>query len=301
MATPTPNAVLGMSLMLTATVFWSGLDISAKLLIDVKGMPDLMVIWVRLAGGLVASYFVGVVIDRRWDIWRVNRPWLQFARSASMAATTVCNFISLGHLPVTTTISIFFCAPLILAALSHPLLGEKVGRMRWSAIIVGFIGVLIVMQPWGASFSPWMLLSLGSAVFFALMQMTTRMLASHDSAGSAVFYTTTVGAVALIPFLFLVEGNLSVPGDPLTWVLFLLVGMVFGTAGHMFNVLALHYAGPVRVAPFFYMSIVWSIVAQSLLFGGGINPLGIVGTCVIISSGLFVLWRETRVKAQVSA
>lgn len=69
----------------------------------------------------------------------------------------------------------------------------------------------------------------------------------------------------------------------------------------MFNVLALHYAGPVRVAPFFYMSIVWSIVAQSLLFGGGINPLGIVGTCVIISSGLFVLWRETRVKAQVSA
>ena len=74
MATPTPNAVLGMSLMLTATVFWSGLDVSAKLLIDVKGMPDLMVIWVRLAGGLVASYFVGVVIDRRWDIWRVNRP-----------------------------------------------------------------------------------------------------------------------------------------------------------------------------------------------------------------------------------
>lgn len=268
MATPTPNAVLGMSLMLTATVFWSGLDVSAKLLIDVKGMPDLMVIWVRLAGGLVASYFVGVVIDRRWDIWRVNRPWLQFARSAAMAATTVCNFIALGHLPVTTTISIFFCAPLILAALSQPLLGEKVGRMRWSAIVVGFLGVLIVMQPWGASFSPWMLLSLGSAVFFALMQMTTRMLAAHDSAGSAVFYTTTVGAVALIPFLFLVEGNLSVPGDPLTWGLFLLVGMVFGTAGHMFNVLALHYAGPVRVAPFFYMSIVWSIVAQSVLFGG---------------------------------
>lgn len=298
MATPTPNAVLGMSLMLTATVFWSGLDVSAKLLIDVKGMPDLMVIWVRLAGGLVASYFVGVVIDRRWDIWRVNRPWLQFARSAAMGATTVCNFIALGHLPVTTTISIFFCAPLILAALSQPLLGEKVGRMRWSAIVVGFLGVLIVMQPWGASFSPWMLLSLGSAVFFALMQMTTRMLAAHDSAGSAVFYTTTVGAIALIPFLFLVEGNLSVPGDPLTWGLFLLVGMVFGTAGHMFNVLALHYAGPVRVAPFFYMSIVWSIVAQSVLFSGGINALGIAGAGVIISSGLFVLWRESRVKGE---
>ena len=201
MATPTQNAALGMTFMLTATIFWSGLDVSAKYLIDVRGMPDLMVVWVRLAGGLVASYFVGVIIDRRWDIWRVKRPLLQFLRSSAMMATTICNFIALGHLPVTTTISIFFCAPLILAALSHPLLGEQVGRMRWTAILVGFVGVLMVMQPWGDQFSPWMLLAFGSAVFFALMQLTTRMLAAHDSAGSAVFYTTSVCAVALLPFL----------------------------------------------------------------------------------------------------
>jgi len=294
MATPTQNAALGMTFMLTATIFWSGLDVSAKYLIDVRGMPDLMVVWVRLAGGLVASYFVGVIIDRRWDIWRVKRPLLQFLRSSAMMATTICNFIALGHLPVTTTISIFFCAPLILAALSHPLLGEQVGRMRWTAILVGFVGVLMVMQPWGDQFSPWMLLAFGSAVFFALMQLTTRMLAAHDSAGAAVFYTTSVGAVALLPFLFLIEGKLALPADGLSWALLLLVGMIFGTAGHMFNVLALHYAGPVRVAPLFYLAIVWSIVAQATLFGGGIDAFGMVGTAIIIASGLFVLWRETR-------
>lgn len=290
--------------MLTATVFWSGLDISAKLLIDVKDLPDLLVIWVRLAGGLVASYFVGALIDRRWDIWRIKRPWLQFARSAAMTGTTICNFIALGHLPVTTTISIFFCAPLILAALSHPLLGEKVGRMRWSAIVVGFAGVLVVMQPWGESFSPWMILSFGSAVFFALMQLTTRKLAAEDSPGSAVFYTTSVGAVGLIPFLFFIDGGIgnglgsdgSGSFDVLTWGLFLLVGMVFGTGGHLFNVMALHYAGPVRVAPFFYMSIIWSIMAQTFIFGGGINLISLLGAGIIIASGIFVLWRETRVK-----
>lgn len=286
--------------MLTATVFWSGLDISAKLLIDVKEMPDLLVIWVRLAGGLVASYFVGALIDRRWDIWRIKRPWLQFARSAAMTATTICNFIALGHLPVTTTISIFFSGPLILAALSQPLLGERVGRLRWSAIVVGFVGVLVVMQPWGASFSPWMILSFGSAVFFALMQLTTRMLAAEDSPGSSVFYTTSVGAVGLIPFLFFIDyggsGGGAGSADVLTWGLFLLVGMVFGTGGHLFNVLALHYAGPVRVAPFFYMSIIWSIMAQTFIFGGGINALGLAGAGIIIASGMFVLWRETRVR-----
>ncbi|MAV46622.1 MAG: DMT family transporter [Alphaproteobacteria bacterium TMED89] len=301
MATPTQNAGLGMTFMLTATVFWSGLDISAKYLIDVKGLPDVMVVWFRLAGGLVASYFVGALIDRRWDVWRVNRPFLQFLRSAAMTATTLCNFISLGYLPVTTTISIFFCAPLILAALSQPLLGEHVGRVRWAAILVGFSGVLVVMQPWGDAFSPWMLLSFCSAVFFALMQLTTRMLAAHDSAGSAVFYTTSVGAVLLIPYLLLVEGTVGVPGHWLSWVALALVGMIFGTGGHMFNVLALHYAGPVRVAPLFYLAIVWSIAAQATLFGGGINLLGMLGTAIIVSSGLFVLWRETRLQKKVEA
>jgi drug/metabolite transporter (DMT)-like permease len=298
MATPTQNAVLGMSFMLTATLFWSGLDVSAKVLIDLRGMPDLLVVWVRLTGGLVASYFVGAAVDRRWDVWRVNRPWGQFWRSFFMTATTVCNFTALGHLPITTTISIFFCAPLILAALSQPVLGERVGRLRWAAIGVGFCGVLVVMQPWGNGFSPWMLVSFSSAVFFALMQLTTRQLASHDSAGSAVFYTTSVGAVALVPLLFLVEGNLVLPGDRLTWALFLLVGMVFGTAGHMFNVLALHYADAVRVAPFFFLAIVWTSIAQALLFGGGISPMTILGTSIIIGSGLFVFWREARAKAK---
>lgn len=298
MATPTQNAVLGMAFMLTATAFWSGLDVSAKFLIDVKGLPDLLVVWVRLTGGLIASYFVGAAIDRRWDIWRVKRPWLQFLRSAAMTATTICNFISLGHLPVTTTISIFFCAPLVVAALSHPLLGERVGRVRWTAISVGFCGVLVVMQPWGDAFSPWMLLSFGSAVFFALMQLTTRMLAAHDSPGSAVFYTTSVGSIALLPFLFILDGMIAMPGDWLSWGLLVLVGVIFGTGGHLFNVLALHYAGPVRVAPLFYLAIVWSVIAQATIFGGGINQLGIFGAAIIVSSGLFVLWRETRVKLQ---
>ena len=115
-----------------------------------------------------------------------------------------------------------------------------------------------------------------------------------------MFYTTSVGAVGLIPFLFFIDyggsGGGAASADVLTWGLFLLVGMVFGTGGHLFNVLALHYAGPVRVAPFFYMSIIWSIMAQTLIFGGGINALGLAGAGIIIASGMFVLWRETRIR-----
>lgn len=296
MATPTQNIVAGMGLMLTATVFWSVLDASAKYLVDLKGMPPLLVIWVRLFGGLIASYFVGALIDRRWDVWRVKRPWGQFLRSACMTATTLSNFIALGHLPITTTISIFFCGPLIVAALSQPMLGEKVGRLRWAAIVVGFFGVLVVMQPWGSGFSPWMLLSLSSAVFFALLQLTTRQLAGQDTAGSAVFYTTSVGAFGLVPLLFLIPGNLVAPPDGFSWAVLLLVGTVFGTLGHLFNVLAMHAAGAARVAPFFYLSILWTILFQTYVFGGGIQPTTLLGAGIIISSGLFVFWREARVE-----
>lgn len=294
MAAPTQNIITGMTFMLSATVFWSVLDASAKYLIDLKGMPALLVIWVRLFGGLFASYFIGVLIDRRWDLWRVKRPWGQFWRSAAMAATTLCNFIALGHLPITTTISIFFCGPLIVAALSQPMLGEKVGKLRWSAITLGFIGVLVVMQPWGTGFSPWMLLSLGSATFFALMQLTTRQLAGEDSAGSAVFFTTSVGAVGILPLLFIVPGSIAAPPDAFSWAVLLLVGTLFGSLGHLFNVLAMHYAGPVRIAPFFYLSIVWTILFQTYVFGGGIEITTLLGAGIIIASGLFVFWREAQ-------
>ena len=196
--------------------------------------------------------------------------------------------------PVTTTISIFFAAPLIIAALSQFVLGERVGRMRWTAILVGFCGIGVIMQPWGDGFSPWMLCSVGAATFFALMQLSTRQLAGHDSAGSAVFYTTAVGAIALTPVIFFVDGQLVGPGNNAGWALLILVGGIFGTGGHVFNVLAMHYAGPVRVAPFFFFSIIWMIIFQTLFFGGNIDPLTLVGASIVIASGLFVFWREAR-------
>lgn len=294
MAVPAQNFLVGMGFMITATIFWSGLDASAKYLVDLRGMPPLLVVWVRLSAGLVTSYFLGALMERRWDIWRVNRPLGQFWRSFCMAGTTVCNFTALGHLPVTTTISIFFAAPLIIAALSQFVLGERVGRMRWTAILVGFCGIGVIMQPWGDGFSPWMLCSVGAATFFALMQLSTRQLAGHDSAGSAVFYTTAVGAIALTPVIFFVDGQLVGPGNNAGWALLILVGGIFGTGGHVFNVLAMHYAGPVRVAPFFFFSIIWMIIFQTLFFGGNIDPLTLVGASIVIASGLFVFWREAR-------
>ncbi|MEC7141596.1 MAG: EamA family transporter, partial [Pseudomonadota bacterium] len=101
-------------------------------------------------------------------------------------------------------------------------------------------------------------------------------------------------AIALTPVIFFVDGQLVGPGNTSGWALLILVGGIFGTGGHVFNVLAMHYAGPVRVAPFFFFSIIWMIIFQTLFFGGNIDPLTLVGASIVIASGLFVFWREAR-------
>ena len=109
-----------------------------------------------------------------------------------------------------------------------------------------------------------------------------------------MFYTTAFGAIALTPVIFFVDGQLVGPGNNAGWALLILVGGIFGTGGHVFNVLAMHYAGPVRVAPFFFFSIIWMIIFQTLFFGGNIDPLTLVGASIVIASGLCVFWREAR-------
>jgi drug/metabolite transporter (DMT)-like permease len=219
---------------------------------------------------------------------RTRRPYVQVGRSTLLLASTCFNFFALRHLQLDQATAIAFSTPFFVAALSGPMLGEWVNWRRWSAITVGFVGVLVVIRPSPESFNPAALLSVGAAVCYALYAITTRMLSRSDSNETTLFYSNIVGVVVLMPMLPFVWVS---PQDPLIVALMALAGL-FGGCGHYLFVRA-HRLAPVSVlAPFTYTQLLWVIVLGYLVFGQVPSVWTLTGSAIVIVSGLYLLNRE---------
>ena len=165
------------------------------------------------------------------------------------------------------------------------------GIHRILAVELGFVGVVVVINPAGESFHWAMLISLGTALAIAALSIITRYGTSQDSLGTQAFYTTLVGAVICLPFLFVLDSPL--PSTGFQWLMFIAVGAVFGTGGHFLNVVAHRFAPASVLAPLIYTQIVWMTLAQYVIDGQlpGWNTL--VGALIIVASGLY-LWYRSR-------
>ena len=164
--------------MCGAVATFSCLDTTGKYLLH--SMHPLQVVWVRYTGAfLLALLFLNPVTSPGMLVTR--RPWLQVGRSALLLLSTALNFFALQFLQLDEALSILFSTPFIVAILCGPLLGEWVGWRRWVAIGVGFVGVLLVARPGFGGLHPAALLSLGSAICYALYSISTRVLARSDS------------------------------------------------------------------------------------------------------------------------
>ncbi|MGC1178768.1 MAG: DMT family transporter [Methyloceanibacter sp.] len=276
-------------LMALATVCFAALDATAKYLIGTKGVPVAQVTWLR---------FVGHVVFSALALWpfavkpslRSAKPLMQLFRSALMICTTGFNFVALKYLQLDQTVTIFFLTPLLVAALAGPLLHEWVGWHRMVAILAGFLGVLIVMQPGFGTLHSAMLFALIATLGYALYNLSTRYLASHDPPEVTQTYTPLAGALVMLPFAL---GAWQAPQDATIWLLFATLGL-WGGLGHWLLILA-HRSAPAPVlAPFIYLGLIWMSALGFLIFGNLPTLWTLSGGAIVILSGLYLFARERK-------
>lgn len=280
--------------MCGAVATFSCLDTTGKYLLHY--MDPLEVVWARYFGAFVlALFFLNPVTKPGMMVTR--RPILQIARSALLLFSTGLNFFALRYLQLDEALSILFSTPFIVAFLCGPLLGEWVGRRRWAAIGVGFFGVLLVARPGFGGLHPAALLSLASAVCYALYVIATRVLSHSDSSETTLFYSNLVGAVAMLPVVPFVW---SPPPSLFVVALMVLIG-AFGSGGHYLLILGHRLAPASALAPFIYTQMVWTTTLGFLVFGDVPHHWTIAGGLIVVSSGLYLLNRERKVgKAEPS-
>jgi len=215
-----------------------------------------------------------------------SQPLLQIFRGVLLVAeiwVMVTAFVLLG---LTESHAVFTAYPLLVAALSGPILGEKVGWRRWTAIGVGFIGVIIILQPSGGVFSPYAVVPLVAALMFALYGLLTRYVARKDSATTSFFWTGISGGITA-----------TVVGawfwEPMTGADWGWMGLlcITGALGHVTLLQCYEVAEASAVQPFAYLQLVFAAALGMTVFGETLRPNVAIGACIIVAAGLFTLWR----------
>jgi drug/metabolite transporter (DMT)-like permease len=277
--------LVAIALMCGALASFACLDTMAKFL---NGhMDTLQVVWARYAGAFAVAVAISNPFTRP-ALMRSGRPWLQVGRSILLLGSTLLNFFALRWLQLDQALAIVFTTPFFVAILSGPVLGEWVGWRRWTAICVGFVGVLLVARPGFGGIHPAALISLAAAVFYAGYNISTRLIARTDSNETTLFYSNLVGAVVMMPVVPFVW---TTPTDPLVIAVMLVCG-AFGTVGHYMLIAAHRLAPPSMLAPFIYSQLVWVILLGYLVFADVPSFWTLTGAAVVVASGLYMLYRE---------
>ena len=216
-----------------------------------------------------------------------SQPKLQIFRGLTLFFANILFFYSISIISMAKALTLAFVAPLITTALSPIFLGEKVGIRRWSAVIIGFVGSLIVIRPGFIEFNLATIAALGTGFFYGIYLIITRKLHSSDSPLLTLLLTGVVGAVVATFFVPIVWINPSAH----QWGLLALMG-VFACLGHLFLILSLKYADASKLAPFGYFEIVTNVILGYYFFGDFPHYWTWVGLTIIICSGVYISFRE---------
>jgi len=280
---------LGIIMMLGAWFLFALVDSAAKWL-AIAGMPAIQVAFMRYAGHAVIAtgFMMKSGLDR--DALATEHLWAILSRAAILIIATLSNFVALNYLPLTITSAIMFSSPIIVCLLSFTVLGERVGPWRLFAILLGFLGVLIIIRPTGEAFHPAMLMPLFNAVSLALYSIMTRRLAGVVSTEVMQFYMGLLGSCAFLPFAL---WHWQAPGSLGAWLILISVG-VFGWAGHQLLTNAHRYGSANTLMPYTYSFMIYLAILSYFLFDHLPDIWTVIGALVIVGSGLIIWKREQR-------
>lgn len=284
-----PNARLGIAVMLLAMLMFTLNDVIGKWLVATYSVGQVLLI--RSAAALV------VLAPFLWrggmrPLLAVERPGMQALRVLLSSAEVYCFYFAVITLPLADVMTYWLAAPIYVAALSPFLLGEKVGWRRWTAILIGFCGVLVALQPSAATLTAPALISIVGSFCFAFMMLSGRAL--RGTPDKTLVFWQLVGAgivgLATVPFGWVAPTSFD-------FALLAMLGLV-AMAAHMLVNRALKLADAATVSPFQYTLLFWAVIFGFLVFGDVPRPAMLVGAAIIVASGLFILFRERKAAAK---
>jgi drug/metabolite transporter (DMT)-like permease len=258
--------------------------------------PVTQIVWARFTGHLIVMLLVFLPRYGR-RLLATRRPGVQIARSLLMLVSNLMFVVAIARVPLATASAIGFTSPLIVTALSVPLLRESVGIRRWSAVLVGFAGALLVIRPGSGTHDPAVLLLLVSSAAYALYQIATRWVSLYDGAATGIVFSALLGSLAMsfvLPFVFVM------PRSPLDLALFCSLGLLGGT-GHYLVIRAFQSGPAAVIAPLGYVELVGTTTLGYLIFGNFPDLWTWIGAAIIIASGVYIALRERRGRAAARA
>lgn len=285
------SPLLGITLLLIATVFFAGQDVITKQLTSHISVTQIMV--VRFAA---FALFALIYAQRKVGVSKAFKsalPKMQLVRCLIMCTEIGIFAYAVQFLGIAEIHAIFSCFPLVITALSVPMLGEQVGWRRWLAVLVGFVGTLIIVQPGTGVFNPAALLALLCVLMYSFYNILTRKVSRHDSFETSLVYFGVVGFVAS---LIAVIGRWQTPD---VHTMLLLVGIcITSVTSHLLLIKALEVTSAVVLQPFNYFILVWAIVLGYLVFGEVLAFHEVIGATIVVCSGLYVGLREYFISRQ---
>lgn len=285
-ATPARQALIGIVSMTGAIALFSIMDVMVKLLSD--DYSTVQIYFFRSLLALIPAWFL-LRSEGGLEALKTKRLGFHIFRSCVSMSFLMCFFFAISLMPLADLYAITFAAPLFITALSVPMLGEQVGARRWAAIGVGFIGVLVILRPGGDVLSLGGLIGLGSSLLFSFSMIFTRQLSRTESNGAIVVYfalTSTVLSGIALPFAW-------VWPTPGAWALLIAAGLI-GGVGQILITHAFRSAPVAIVSPFQYTSILWGLTLGYGFFGDVPDAIMLAGAAIVVASGLYILYRETR-------
>ena len=281
------NRQIGIALVTVTTLMFAVLDASAKWL--VQSLPVLQVVWLRFLFHTLftAAFFVPGMGAR---LFVVTNPRMQLLRGLMLGLMTGLNFIALQFLQLAETGAVQFSVPVLIALLSAWLMNERLDAKRWIAICMGFVGVLVIIRPGSHGFHPAIFLSIVNAFLYAAFNLMTRRLAGSDDPVVTQLASAAVPTVLLAPFAL---WSWQTPDSWQTWLVILIAGLS-GGLGHTASAMAHRYASAAVLGPFLYQQIIYMTLGGWLIFGQLPDSAVAIGACIVVMSGLYLLWREFR-------
>jgi drug/metabolite transporter (DMT)-like permease len=299
------NPVRGMVLMANCMLILPIMDAIAKYMANVEGMSPGQITFYRFFFQLLSVLPILMLLKGAGAL-SAKRPWINLLRGAIHGAASLMFFMAVKYMPLADVFAIYFVEPFILTALSAVFLKEKVGWRRWLAIAIGFGGAMIVIQPSYQIFGLTALLPVACAFLYALYMFLNRAIGEADTP-MTMQTMAGIGGTLFMGFALIAgtgmgdaDFTMSLPGSPLAWGLLILLGTISGYI-HLLVLRAFRLAPLSVLAPFQYFEIIAAVILGYLLFDEFPTLSKWLGIAIIVSSGLFILWRERKRAANTVA
>ena len=287
------NILLGIGLMVVTTFMFSAMDGVSRFLAERNNVFTLVTMryWFIAIIMIISCIFIKNSFTK---ILYTKQPFTQFTRGLILSLNNCLVVYTFTLLGLVETHAIIACYPLIVAGLSVPFLGEKFGWRRWTAIFIGFIGVIIILRPTTNIISQGSIFALLGAIMFAVYLILTRYVSRQDPAITSFFWTGIGGTVTMSIISFFIWD--AIPEKDYIW---LFVMCLLSASSHFMMVKTLQVAEASVIQPFSYLQLVFGSIIGVTIFAESINSMIVIGVIVVIGSGLFITWREYKKKYNI--